>query len=156
MDNFAGMVNRYLQDPTKHILSDQASTNDVLMQIEAIQRSIHGLTNKSAPDEIEAVSRDVTQLHNTLKDWLRLEAFIQRGYRAQYIVNYLSQVEAILSYASQKARVENHTVAGAVLNHSSATAAPDSLVPAQARRRGSNSVSARALFQQLAAVSLRW
>ncbi len=39
-----------------------------------------------------------------MKNWLRLEAFIQRGYRAQYIVNYLAQVEAILSYAAHKAQ----------------------------------------------------
>ncbi|HMO22655.1 MAG TPA: hypothetical protein PKC98_16980, partial [Candidatus Melainabacteria bacterium] len=44
-------------------------------------------------------------LHNTVKEWLRLEAFIQRGFRAQYIVDYLGQVEAILSYASHRAKV---------------------------------------------------
>jgi len=106
VDDFAAMVNRYLQDPSKHILSDQASTNDVLMQIESIQRSMHGLSTKASAEQLDAVLKDVTGLHSTIKEWLRLEAFIQRGYRAQYIANYLAQVEAILSYASHKAKIE--------------------------------------------------
>ncbi|MBS2002577.1 MAG: family 10 glycosylhydrolase [Cyanobacteria bacterium SZAS LIN-5] len=110
VDDFAAMVNRYLQDPQKHIMSDQASTNDVLQQIDAIQKSMHSLNSKSSPESIEAVLKDVTTLHNTIKNWLRLEAFIQRGYRAQYIVSYLGQVEAILSYASHKAKSLNHTL----------------------------------------------
>jgi hypothetical protein len=59
--------------------------------------------NPSA-DQIEELRKDVLSLHETIKNWLRLEAFIQRGYRAQYIVNYLAQVEAILSYAEHKAK----------------------------------------------------
>src|SRR5271155_2518195 len=46
VDDFANMVNRYLQDPQKRILSDQASTNDVLMQIEQLQRSVRTLNSK--------------------------------------------------------------------------------------------------------------
>jgi uncharacterized lipoprotein YddW (UPF0748 family) len=106
VDDFAAMVNRYLQDPSKHILSDQASTNDVLVQIESIQRSMHGLNSSASADQIDAVLKDVSTLHSAIREWLRLEAFIQRGYRAQYIVSYLGQVEAILSYASHKARTE--------------------------------------------------
>jgi hypothetical protein len=106
IDDFAAMVNRYLQDPSKHILSDQASTNDVLTQIEAIQRSMHGLSNKASGEQIDLVLKDVISLHATIKEWLRLEAFIQRGYRAQYIASYLGQVEAILSYASHKVRTD--------------------------------------------------
>jgi uncharacterized lipoprotein YddW (UPF0748 family) len=102
VDDFANMVNRYLQDPQKRILSDQASTNDVLTQIEQLQRSIRTLNSKSSEQAIESVNKDVGNLHETVKNWLRLEAFIQRGYRAQYIVNYLGQVEAMLSYASHK------------------------------------------------------
>lgn len=104
VDDFAAMVNRYLQDPRTHILSDQASTNDVLSQIDGIQRSLHQLSNAASSDEIESVLKDVTSLHTTIKNWLRLEAFIQRGFRAQYIASYLGQVEAILSYASHKVR----------------------------------------------------
>lgn len=112
VDDFAAMVNRYLQDPSKHILSDQASTNDVLTQIDSIQRAMHALPAKANANQLDVVLKDITNLHNTIKEWLRLEAFIQRGYRAQYIVSYLGQVEAILSYASHKARTENgNTVA---------------------------------------------
>jgi uncharacterized lipoprotein YddW (UPF0748 family) len=111
IDDFATMVNRYLQDPHKHILSDQASTNDVLSQIDAIQRALHLLSSAAPPDQIDSVYKDVASLHNTMKEWLRLEAFIQRGYRAQYIVSYLGQVEAILSYASHKARSEKENLA---------------------------------------------
>jgi cytochrome P450 len=112
VDDFAAMVNSYLQDPKKHILSDQASTNDVLQQIDAIQKTMHSLNSKSSPEQLESVNKDVTSLHNTIKEWLRLEAFIQRGFRAQYIVSYLGQVEAILSYASHRARALNNTLAG--------------------------------------------
>jgi uncharacterized lipoprotein YddW (UPF0748 family) len=111
VDDFAAMVNRYLQDPSKHILSDQASTNDVLQQIDSVQRSLHALSSKSTPEEIENVNRDVLALHNTIKNWLRLEAFIQRGYRAQYIVSYLGQVEAILSYQSHRVRAATNSLA---------------------------------------------
>lgn len=116
MDDFSAMVNRYLQDPKTHILSDTASTNDVLNQLESVQKNMHQLTPNSTGDQIETVQKDVTRLHDTIKEWLRLEAFIQRGFRAQYIVNYLSQVEAILSYAAHKAKIDakgnDRTMAG--------------------------------------------
>jgi len=118
IDDFCAMVNRYLQDPQKHILSDQASTNEVLVEIDQIQKRLHHLSSHSSPAEIEAVCKDVSSLHETIKNWLRLEAFIQRGYRAQYIVSYLGQVEAILSYAAHKGRTGSNTptsVAGADL-----------------------------------------
>ncbi|HEY9785584.1 MAG TPA: family 10 glycosylhydrolase [Candidatus Obscuribacterales bacterium] len=110
--DFAALVNRYLQDPRTHILSDQASTNDVLMQIDAIQRSLHQLGPKATSDEIDNVLKDVTSLHGTVKNWLRLEAFIQRGFRAQYIASYLGQVEAILAYASHKQKSQQPALAG--------------------------------------------
>jgi uncharacterized lipoprotein YddW (UPF0748 family) len=112
VDDFAAMVNRYLQDPKKKILSDQASTNEVLMQIEECQKKMHALTPRSSAEEVEAVNREISALHGNIKEWLRLEAFIQRGYRAQYIVNYLGQVEAILSYATHKLRADKSTLAG--------------------------------------------
>ena len=103
-DDFANMVNRYLHAPHHHILSDQASTNDVLYQIEQIQKSVHQLSSNTSASELDDLHHNISNLHETVKNWLRLEAFIQRGYRAQYIVNYLTQVEAILSYASHKAK----------------------------------------------------
>ena len=112
VDDFAALVNRYLQDPKKKILSDQASTNDVVIQIVELQKKMHALPAHPPVEELEAVNHDVNSLHNTIREWLRLEAFIQRGYRAQYIVNYLAQVEAILSYASHKMKAEKNSLAG--------------------------------------------
>ena len=71
---------------------------------------MHGLKNNSSASEIDSVNKEIERLHNTVREWLRLEAFIQRGYRAQYIANYLGQVEAILSYASHKAKVQSSSV----------------------------------------------
>jgi len=104
IEDFVGMVNRYLHAPQKHILSDTASTNDVLIQIEHMQKFVHQLPANPSADQIEELRKNVISLHETMKNWLRLEAFIQRGYRAQYIVNYLAQVEAILSYAAHKVK----------------------------------------------------
>jgi len=104
IDDFVGLVNRYVHAPQKHILSDQASTNQVLSQIERIQKNVHQLPANPTVDQLEALRKDIGDLHETIKNWLRLEAFIQRGYRAQYIVNYLTQVESILSYAAHKAK----------------------------------------------------
>jgi hypothetical protein len=112
VDDFAAMVNRYLQDPKKKILSDQASTNDVVIQIVELQKKMHSLPTHPPAEEIEAVNKEVASLHSTIREWLRLEAFIQRGYRAQYIVNYLGQVEAILAYASHKERSDKNSLAG--------------------------------------------
>jgi uncharacterized lipoprotein YddW (UPF0748 family) len=112
VDDFASMVNRYLQDPKKKILSDQASTNDVMIQIVELQKKMHALPAHPPAEEIEAVRKDVAALHSTIREWLRLEAFIQRGYRAQYIANYLDQVEAILTYAGHKNRTEKNSLAG--------------------------------------------
>ena len=113
-DDFAAMVNRYLQDSKKRIMSDTASTNDVVNQIDTVQRSMHNLSGRASADEIDNLLKDVTGLHSTLKEWLRLEAFIQRGFRAQYIANYLSQVEAILQYAGTRSRAQekSNDVAG--------------------------------------------
>ena len=88
-------------------MSDTASTNDVVKQIDSVQKEIYALNAGSKAAEIDQVLKDVTALHNTIKEWLRLEAFIQRGFRAQYIANYLSQVEAILSYGSQRAKTQS-------------------------------------------------
>ncbi len=120
-DDFAGMVNRYLQDPKKRIMSDTASTNDVVNQIDSVQKSMHALGPTAAGGDIDGVLKDVVSLHSTLKEWLRLEAFIQRGFRAQYIANYLSQVEAILTYASQRAK----TASAATVAAQSANPATD-------------------------------
>ncbi len=52
IDDFASLVNRYLQDPKKHILSDQASTNEVLVQLDQVQKDLHHLSFTSTPAEL--------------------------------------------------------------------------------------------------------
>lgn len=111
MDDFAALVNRYLQDPQKHILSDRASTNDVITQIETVQRELHGLRPNASEEELKAVNTHVQALEANIKEWLRIEAFVQRGFRAQYIASYLAQVKAILSYAAHRAKVQHQSVA---------------------------------------------
>lgn len=111
IDDFASLVNRYLQDPQKHILSDQASTNDVVTQIEALQRELHGLHGNATAEEIAEANSHVKALETTIREWLRIEAFAQRGFRAQYIASYLAQVKSILSYASHKAKMQNQVFA---------------------------------------------
>lgn len=111
IDNFSSMVDRYLRDPKKHILSDQASTNDVLTEIEAVQKQLHGLRANASASEIDAAEKAVTALSASVKDWLRIEAFVQRAYRAQYITSYLEQLQAELSYASNRARTQGSSIA---------------------------------------------
>ena len=112
IDDFSALVNRYLQDPQKHILSDQASTNEVLSQIETVQRQMHELRASSSAEEIAEANRGVTSLQNMVHDWLRIEAFVQRGFRAQYITSYLQQVQAILNYAGHKAKTQTQAISG--------------------------------------------
>lgn len=112
VDDFAALVNRYLQDPQKHILSDQASTNEVLTQIEAVQRQMHELRPTASAEEIAEANTAVISLQNMVRDWLRIEAFVQRGFRAQYITSYLSQVQAILTYAGHKAKTQTQAIGG--------------------------------------------
>lgn len=112
IDDFSALVNRYLQDPQKHILSDQASTNDVLTQIETVQRQMHELRPNASAEEIADVNKNVVNLQSMVRDWLRIEAFVQRGFRAQYITSYLSQVQAILSYAGHRAKTQTQAIGG--------------------------------------------
>lgn len=104
IDDFSALVNRYLADPQKHILSDQASTNEVLTQIESVQRAMHELRPNTSADDLSEANKQVTNLQQMVRDWLRIEAFVQRGFRAQYITGYLQQLQAVLSYATQRAK----------------------------------------------------
>ncbi len=128
IDDFAAMVNRYLQDPQKHILSDQASTNDVLTQIISLQKDLHRFRENTPAAEIEEAAKQVAALHATVKEWLRLEAFIERGFRAQYIANYLGQLEAVLSYTAQKSKAAEHMMTAS--SSQPITPAPTSLLSA--------------------------
>jgi uncharacterized lipoprotein YddW (UPF0748 family) len=104
IDDFSALVNRYLQDPQKHILSDQASTNEVLTQIESVQRQMHELRPTASSEDLAEANKQVNNLQSLVRDWLRIEAFVQRGFRAQYITGYLAQLQAVLSYATHKAK----------------------------------------------------
>lgn len=46
-----------------------------------------------------------------MKDWLRIDAFAQRGFRAQYMLSYLAQIESILTYAEHKQSTQTRSVA---------------------------------------------
>jgi uncharacterized lipoprotein YddW (UPF0748 family) len=111
VDDFVATVNRYMQDPGKRVISDTASTNEVSAEIDKMQKQAHALEPQSTPREIEKVKAQVLHLHNLAKDWLRIDAFAQRGFRAQYILSYLSQIESILTYAEHKAETQNRSVA---------------------------------------------
>lgn len=108
VDDFVSTVNRYMQDPTKRVISDTASTNEVIQEIDRMQKQAHSLTAQAAPADIDGVKKQVIHLHSLIKDWLRIDAFAQRGFRAQYIISYLGQIESILTYASHKATTQGH------------------------------------------------
>ncbi|MBY0357494.1 MAG: family 10 glycosylhydrolase [Candidatus Obscuribacterales bacterium] len=104
IDDFIATVNRYLHDPSKRVISDTASTNEVVKEIDAIQKEMHSLATQSSAQDINNVREHIAKLNHLVKDWLRIEAFAQRGFRAQYIISYLSQVESILTYAAHRSQ----------------------------------------------------
>ncbi len=103
VDDFVATVNRYMNDPSKRVISDTASTNEVVQEINKTQKDAHALGEQASPADIEKVKQQVLHLHGLIKDWLRIDAFAQRGFRAQYIISYLGQIESILTYAEHKA-----------------------------------------------------
>lgn len=111
VDDFVATVNRYLHDPSKRVISDTASTNEVVRDIDAVQKEVHQLTANSDAANINNVRQHVNELSHQVKEWLRIEAFAQRGFRAQYIINYLSQVESILTYAAHRIQSQSNSVA---------------------------------------------
>lgn len=111
VDDFVATVDRYMQDPAKRVISDTASTNEVSQEIERMQKEAHALAPQATPEEIEKVKQRVLHLHSLTKDWLRIDAFAQRGFRAQYIISYLGQIESILTYAEHKAATQTHSIA---------------------------------------------
>lgn len=107
VDDFVAMVNKYMQDPKKRVIADTASTNTVLANIGKLQKSVHELSAESSHDQIDVTKTEVKALAHELKEWLRIDAFAQRGFRAQYILSYLEQIEALLSYASHCSKSQN-------------------------------------------------
>lgn len=111
VDDFVSTVNRYMQDPAKRVISDTATTNQVVQEINRLLSQTHSLSTQASLREIDEVKKQVLNLHNLMKDWLRIDAFAQRGFRAQYILSYLSQIESILTYAGHKADTQNRSLA---------------------------------------------
>lgn len=103
-DSFARLISRYVQDPERPIVSDRASTNEVLWQVESIQRQLHALPTNPGVEQISVINRSITVLGKTVNDWLALESFAKRAPRAQYISDYIDQARTILSYAAQHAK----------------------------------------------------
>jgi uncharacterized lipoprotein YddW (UPF0748 family) len=102
VDDFVSTVGRYLADPKKRVIADTASTNEVVKEIETVQKTVHSLKAGSGAVDIDKVKDDVVQLRKLMREWLRIDAFAQRGFRAQYMLSYLSQIESILTYASHR------------------------------------------------------
>ncbi len=111
VDDFVATVNRYMHDPSKRVISDTASTNEVVREIDNLQKQAHALSSNAPQSDIDKVKAQAVQVHNLAKDWLRIDAFAQRGFRAQYIISYLAQIESILTYASHKAVSQEKAVA---------------------------------------------
>ena len=128
VDDFVATVNRYMSDPNKRVIADTASTNEVAREIDSLQKQSHALNSQASPAEIDKVKKQALHLHNLVKDWLRIDAFAQRGFRAQYIIGYLSQIESVLTYASHKAGfqdMEGRAQAKPILSPLESAAIPD-------------------------------
>lgn len=102
VDDFVSTVGRYLADPKKRVISDTASTNEVVKEIDGVQKAVHSLKLNAQAHDINKVKDNVSRLRKSMKEWLRIDAFAQRGFRAQYMLSYLTQIESILTYAAHK------------------------------------------------------
>lgn len=107
VDDFVSTVGRYLADPKKRVIADTASTNEVVKDIELVQKSVHSLRTNAATGDIDKVKDNVIQLRKLMHEWLRIDAFAQRGFRAQYMLSYLTQIESILTYASHRSGTQS-------------------------------------------------
>jgi uncharacterized lipoprotein YddW (UPF0748 family) len=111
VDDFVATVSRYMHDPSKRVISDTASTNEVVQEIDKVQKQAHALGSTASAEDIEKVKQEILHLRSLMKDWLRIDAFAQRGFRAQYMLSYLAQIESILTYAEHKSATQTRSVA---------------------------------------------
>jgi uncharacterized lipoprotein YddW (UPF0748 family) len=109
-DSFARSISRYVQDPERPIVSDRASTNDILTQTESIQRILHSLPSNASVPQISAVADAIAALNASVKDWLAIESFAKRAPRANYINSTIDQASSILSYAAHKSKTRTLSV----------------------------------------------
>ncbi len=106
-DGFAKMIGRYVQDPERPIVSDRSITNEVLTQTDSIQRSLHTMqAGRPSSAQIASLSKQISALDQSVKEWLSLESFVKRDPRARYITSYLGQATSLLTYAAHKATIQ--------------------------------------------------
>ena len=111
-DSFAKSITRYVQDPERPIVSDRASTNDIITQTESIQRTLHSMQSDADSSQIIAISTALNNLNSSVKDWLAIESFAKRGPRARYISTTIDQANYILTYAAHKAKTSKTQLGG--------------------------------------------
>lgn len=104
-DNFAKGISRYVQDPERPIVSDRASTNEILTQTETLQKILHGMPNNAGADQLSSVADQLASLNTAVKDWLAIESFAKRAPRANYISTTIDQASYILTYAAHKSKM---------------------------------------------------
>lgn len=104
-DNFAKSISRYVQDPERPIISDRASTNEILTQTESLQKTLHGMPNNAGAEQLSAIADQLSSLNTSVKDWLAIEAFAKRAPRANYISTTIDQASYILTYAAHKSKM---------------------------------------------------
>ncbi len=104
-DSFARSISRYVQDPERPIVSDRASTNEILTQTESIQRTLHAMRPDADATQIASISNSLNALNSSVKDWLAIEAFAKRAPRANYISTTIDQANYILTYAAHKSKM---------------------------------------------------
>jgi uncharacterized lipoprotein YddW (UPF0748 family) len=104
-DNFAKSISRYVQDPERPIISDRSSTNEILTQTEALQKTLHATPNNANADQLSALADQLAYLNTSVKDWLAIESFAKRAPRANYISTTIDQANYILTYAAHKSKM---------------------------------------------------
>lgn len=104
-DGFARGINRYVQDPERPIISDRASTNEIITQTESIQKVLHSMPANPNVMQISAVADSISALNASVKEWLAIESFAKRAPRANYISSTIDQASSILNYAVYKSKM---------------------------------------------------
>ncbi|MBX9690291.1 MAG: family 10 glycosylhydrolase [Candidatus Obscuribacterales bacterium] len=111
-DSFAHSISRYVQDPERPIVSDRASTNEILTQTEAIQRILHSMPTNASAEQLNSISSLLNALNISVKDWLAIESFAKRAPRANYISTTIEQANYILNYAAHKSKMRAQAISG--------------------------------------------
>lgn len=113
-DSFAYSIGRYVQDPERPIVSDRASTNEILTQTEAIQRVLHSMPSNADAEQIKNASLLINTLADSVKEWLAIESFAKRAPRANYISATINQASSILNFAAHRVKMRSAQKTGAI------------------------------------------